>query len=75
METVMPRCRLNPDGPPLTSTERVRRHRLRKRGVEVPPAPVAPTPVDEIEAMFGCRIPTWEDVIAAVAAVHDDKAA
>jgi hypothetical protein len=34
----MPRRRLIPERP-LTVTERVRRHRLRKRGIEPPPAP------------------------------------
>ena len=34
----MPRRRLIPERP-LTATERSRRHRLRRRGIELPPAP------------------------------------
>jgi hypothetical protein len=64
MEATMPRRRLIPERP-LTSTERVRRHRLRKRSVKVPPAP---KPANYFEAMFpGYSLPTLDEVFAAAA--------
>jgi hypothetical protein len=54
----------------LTSTERWRRHRDRLRGLAVPAAPRAQKRVGSaayLEELLGCKIPTWDDVVAAAA--------
>jgi hypothetical protein len=66
MEAIMPRRRLIPERT-LTPTERSRRHRLRKRGIEPPPAPGRPKSdlpsLEElIERCFpGCSVPSFPD--------------
>jgi hypothetical protein len=83
MEATMARRRLMPERP-LTSTERWRRHRLRKQGIEPPPAPTTPKPLgaaDYFEETFGIRLLTMEEAIAAAAreqrspSFDDEKAA
>jgi hypothetical protein len=61
----MARRRLNPERV-LSPSERWRRHRLRKRGIEPPPAPRRLTAADHFEAMFpGYSVPTLDEIFAA----------
>jgi hypothetical protein len=72
----MARPRLNPERP-LTSTERWRRHRDRKRGLDVPPAPGRPQPscgtLSGLLSADDMGVLTWDELTAALSAPSRDE--